>query len=175
MLAFLIQQLDEKDRAQFTDIYEKYKNFVYKIAYKELDNKNDYDDLVQDIFIELIKSFDTFNNLADEYTQKAYLVTIGKRCAIRNNLEHKKLILVENSNESENDISYGDSDYSELVITIKQFDDKYKLPIFMKYVDGYSLQEISEHLDISVSNVKQRIFRGRKMIADALNQEKYYE
>lgn len=38
----------------------------------------------------------------------------------------------------------------------------------MRYVNDMSIKEISETLSISENNVKQRLFRGRKMIIEEL-------
>lgn len=44
---------------------------------------------------------------------------------------------------------------------IEGLDDIYRIPLLMKDYEDYSVKEISEFLDISVSNVKVRIHRAR--------------
>ena len=61
-----------------------------------------------------------------------------------------------------------DGDAQFLVEAIRNLPDKYRLPLSLKYTNQYSLKEISEMLNISETNVKQRIFRAKKMLEEEI-------
>ncbi|WP_370089386.1 sigma factor-like helix-turn-helix DNA-binding protein [Ekhidna sp.] len=58
-----------------------------------------------------------------------------------------------------------------LETAIGQLDKKYRSAYIMKEVEGMSIAEISECLDLSISNVKVRIHRAKSMIKESL----YYQ
>ena len=47
--------------------------------------------------------------------------------------------------------------------------ENYRLPLVMKYLEGMSYQQISDQLDLPVSTIETRLFRGRKMLKQALS------
>lgn len=61
-----------------------------------------------------------------------------------------------------------DGDAQFLVQAIRNLPDMYRLPLSLKYTNQYSLKEISEMLNISETNVKQRIFRAKKMLEEEI-------
>lgn len=53
---------------------------------------------------------------------------------------------------------------------------KIKIPIVLYYIEGYSIDEIKEILDIPQGTVKSRLSRGRKLLKTKLeNMEVMYE
>jgi RNA polymerase sigma-70 factor (ECF subfamily) len=44
----------------------------------------------------------------------------------------------------------------------------YRQPVFMRYWYDMPLQEIADHLDLTVNTVKGRLFRARKMLGQGL-------
>ncbi|WP_413927189.1 RNA polymerase sigma factor [Clostridioides sp. ES-S-0001-03] len=69
-----------------------------------------------------------------------------------------------------------DDDYSDLYIAIQGLSKKIKIPIVLYYIEGYSIDEIKEILDIPQGTVKSRLSRGRKLLKTKLeNIEVMYE
>ena len=55
---------------------------------------------------------------------------------------------------------------------ISSLDDMYKMPIILYHIEGMSYQEISSVLGVSMSKIKNRIFRGRRLLKDILLKQK---
>jgi RNA polymerase sigma-70 factor (ECF subfamily) len=51
---------------------------------------------------------------------------------------------------------------------VSKLPDMYKIPIVLYHQQGLSYQEISDVIEEPLSKVKNRIFRGRKMLKDGL-------
>ena len=67
------------------------------------------------------------------------------------------------------DVDYFENiDYDELVKTISQLPQIYKDVLFLRYVNDFSVKEISKMLDISVDTVWKRLERARKMLKELL-------
>ncbi|MBP3411092.1 MAG: sigma-70 family RNA polymerase sigma factor [Clostridia bacterium] len=50
-------------------------------------------------------------------------------------------------------------------------EDKYRLPMVLHYVEGYSVEEISGILRLPKGTVKSRLHRGRMLLRDAIDLE----
>ena len=48
----------------------------------------------------------------------------------------------------------------------EDLDSKYRLVVLLYYMEGFSVREISDALDMKESTVKSRLHRGRKQIAE---------
>lgn len=49
--------------------------------------------------------------------------------------------------------------------------ERYRLPMVLHYVEGYSLEEIAKMLRIPLGTLKSRLHRGRLLLKDTLNLE----
>ena len=49
--------------------------------------------------------------------------------------------------------------------------EKYRLPMVLHYVEGYSLQDVAKMLRMPVGTLKSRLHRGRLLLKDTLNLE----
>ncbi|MBR3619941.1 MAG: RNA polymerase subunit sigma, partial [Clostridia bacterium] len=59
----------------------------------------------------------------------------------------------------------------DMAYIIKELEPDYREPLMMKYGSGYSAEEISEMLGISINLVYQRIYRGKSILYDRLTKE----
>ena len=62
--------------------------------------------------------------------------------------------------------------YSEVFHALMELDETYRVPFTLHYIEGYSTKEIAKILDISISNVKARLFRARIKLQERLEGEK---
>ena len=65
--------------------------------------------------------------------------------------------------------------YSEVYDAVMGLDEIYRMPFVLHYMEGFSVQEISQMLTISASTVKTRLCRSRSMIREVLKGEYGYE
>lgn len=59
----------------------------------------------------------------------------------------------------------------ELQDAIKGLPEHYRLPILLHYMEGYPVKDIARILDISENRVTERMYRGRRKLEEALNDE----
>lgn len=173
MLVLFLEYFDtEEEKNEFIKVYDEFKGLLFKIANDKLFDKSYANDFIQDVFIELIHSFEKFLSIDNEYAKKRYIVVIAERCAYRFNykeaIKEKLEIPLESVSEAledTNDYSWANS--INLKKALGELDEKYRLPVVMKYVYGYKISEISEVLLISENTTKQRIHRGIMMLKTA--------
>lgn len=59
----------------------------------------------------------------------------------------------------------------DLKLAVAALPEELRLPLLMKYMEGYREREIAEALDISVPSVKNRLFRARRKLKELLTEE----
>lgn len=56
-----------------------------------------------------------------------------------------------------------------------QLDEKYRMPILLHYIEGYSVAETADMLHMPQGTVKTRLSRGRTALKTILNEEVFDE
>ncbi len=59
----------------------------------------------------------------------------------------------------------------ELYRMFTSLDEKYRLPVMLTYVEGYSVEETARMLGMPQGTLKSRLFRGRLLLKEMLEQE----
>ncbi len=142
----------------FTMYVKKYQATVYRVAYSYLKNTSDAEDITQDVFLKLYKSYEVF--VSDENV-KAWLirVTVNHSKNYLKSVWKRKYATME-----EHDFTFSDNSSCELLEQINSLKPEYRVVIYLYYYEGYSVKEMATLLDISESNVKTRLKRGREKL-----------
>ena len=154
-------------RLPIQELFEKYQNNLYAVAFNVCRNAEDAEDVVQDTFIQYYSIRKQFDN---EQHIRAWLIRVAinraknmNRTFWRRNkksLEDYMETLVFETPESE-----------ELFETVMKLPEKYRIVIHLFYYEDYNVNEIADILKISQSNVKARLSRGRSLLKERLQEE----
>lgn len=142
---------------RFEEIYDAYGKMVYRLAMVYLGNHADAEDITQEVFVKFFQKAPAFN---DKEHEKRWLLRVTVNLCLDELRSPWKSRMVEledtylTQDPGENDLTYA-------VVNLPK---KYKGPIHLHYFEGYSVEEISRILKISVSAVKMRLKRGREML-----------
>ena len=141
-----------------TDIYNRHVDMVYKICFILLKNTTDTEDAVQSIFTKIIEKNINFESIEHE---KAWLIVSSKNHC-KNLLRHwwKKIIPFDNNLH---DSSVSDN-VSYILESVLHLPDKYKLPIYLYYYEGYSTDDIAKILSLNPSTLRSRLKKGRELL-----------
>lgn len=152
-------------KGQLQDLVQwihKNKDKLYKISWSYLYNHADIEDVFQDTLIKVYENIDTLKN--PNYFETWYISILINEC--RKRLRHrKKEVLQESIDFDEHYI-----DEYNFFQDLNSLDEIYKVVIVLKYISGYSQEEIASILDIPIGTVKSRIYRGirelRKLVKE---------
>ena len=123
--------------------------------------------------IKLANSITELPNIPSE-SAKALIISMVKNKA-RNNLKAEHYDKVEPMDENQipdtvmSDISFA-LRYKELIEMVNTLEQQYREVLVMRLVNGLSVNEISEKLDLPYRTVETRIFRARKKLKDRLKE-----
>ncbi|GAA4726168.1 sigma-70 family RNA polymerase sigma factor [Brevibacillus fulvus] len=159
----LISLAAEGNRDAFAELYEQTIDTVYKTVHYLLEDKADLEDVIQEIYLELHKSLNRFDQTR---SARAWLMGIvirqvsahRRRKWLRIRLLHKSLL--HPPSETEPDFSEGVVNQlasQPLLREIERLSFKLKQVLILHYLNQYTQEEIAKILEIPVGTVKSRI------------------
>ncbi len=174
-MIFLLAIETEEDQQKIEILYKQYHRLMYKIAYEVLHNRGEVEDVLHDSFIKIAKNMDNIGDPNCKETRN-FLAVITKNTALdvyrKKKRRWKREVSFKEVYDSTAPRTYikttVDGDAQFLVEAIRNLPDMYRLPLSLKYTNQYSIKEISDMLNISETNVKQRIFRAKKMLEEEM-------
>lgn len=139
---------------QFVHLVSNSETSLYRVAKSILRNDEDCADAVQSA---ILKAFDKIDTLRHVKYFKTWLtrILINECYHILN--DRREQVPYEEYMEG----TQSDMEYSEVFQALMELEDMYRVPFSLHYIEGYSVKEISQMLDIGVSNVKIRLSRAR--------------
>jgi len=152
------------DEKTVTEIFEDYSGDIFKYSLSLLKNNEDAKDAVQEVFVQFIKNKHSFRG---ECSIKTWLLVITR------NYCYKRLGGKERNSLSIDDNCCKTYDPNlDMRISLKDALEKmgkeeFEL-IYLREYAGHSYQEIAHILNISIDNVKVRLFRVREQLRKIL-------
>jgi len=162
----------EKSQECFAELVRRYKNLVYSIILRMHSDRDEAADLAQDVFVKIYKNLDKYY---PEYKFSTWVMRITTNHVIDSRRKKRAETVPLESVEYEMDSGASpETEYlrreqkEQLARVVGELPDMYKIPIVLYHQQGLSYQEISDIIDEPLSKVKNRIFRGRKMLKESL-------
>lgn len=148
-------------RAAFDQLVRRLNADLYRFAYWLSRDDAIAQDLVQESFL---RAWRSLADLRDEKAAKAWLMTIVRR-------EHARMferkvpplddiadLVIE---DQDTPSAFEMSEIQEMRDAIARIEDKYREPLLLQLVGGFSCDEIAEQLGITASAVMTQLFRAR--------------
>ena len=182
----LIEALIKGDQSAYRSIYDLHKSIVYNTAMGFLTNKNDAEDITQEVFVQVFRSVKNFKK-ESKLSTWIYRITITKCLDLLRSRKAKKrfAIFTDIFSDKEKDSEERFIDYehpgiveekSEMSkLLFKEIDSlpaNQRIAFVLNKVEKLSYQEISEVMETSVSSVESLIFRAKGNLKKKL--EGYY-
>ena len=159
---------DKRQKDQFLDILEKNIGIIIKIARAYSKTLHDKEDLINDITLELWKSFGRFKG-DSKISTWIYRIALNTSMNYKRKREKDRLFFLDDLKQIENKswlIEQLDSSHSEILYQCIDELNQLNKAIILLYLDGNSHDEISEIIGISKTNVGTRISRIKEQIKD---------
>jgi RNA polymerase sigma factor (sigma-70 family) len=159
----------------FAHLIARYRRPVYNVIYNYTGNREDSDDLYQDVFIRIYQSLGTYDatyRFSTWATRIAVNACFDWRKKRRMTLPLESVAEVSDARPGPEELVLAD-ERTELVLrAVRSLPDKYRVPVQLFHQQGLSYREIADVLKQPESIVKNRLYRARFMLASALKEEK---
>ena len=181
MLALYLAYLDDdSDRGLFEEIYNSYKKQMVTMAQTILNNENDAEDAVGEVFLVIAqKNWDAVRNIKNQTDLRNYLLKSTKNTALNmiNCKRHSDVSLdtvveynIDNMAELSDDtfLDYicDKAEYDMFIDAIKSLSGRYRDVLYHFYVIGLTAPQTAKALGLPLSTIKKQLLRGKKLLLE---------
>ena len=150
---------------QFTDAAERYLDMVYRIALNWFRSPADAEDAAQNAMLRLWQTDTEFRR--EEHLRYWLVRTTLNECKrISGHPWRKRTVPLESCLEP----VFSDPARQTLFQEVMELPMKYRLPLYLYYYEGYSVDEVGEMLRLKASTVQTRLARGRAKLKTQLEE-----
>ena len=179
----LRQALDHNVQKAYAELMKLYRDSIYYILVKIVKNTDDAEDLTLETFGKAFKYLDKYS---PQYAFSTWLFRIAVNNSIdfirhKNNIpqcvdselsDYEPEQLIEHT---QSEVTPTPEDHvmdkqrvEMLRLAVQQLPDKYRKVVELRYFEDLSYEEISERLNITLSNVKIQLLRAKNMLSQLM-------
>lgn len=150
------------DERVFSQLAQEHQDMLFRVAYTMLRSTEDCKDALQDA---LLKAWKNIHKLRKPEAFRSWMIHIVVNCA-KDILRKKKI----KTTELTDDLTASEASVQDeaLFAALGQLPKDFRLTISLHYLEGFSIAEIAHIMHTSQGTVKNRLFRGRKQLAETL-------
>ncbi len=163
----LIRKAKRQDADAFCQLMDLHMQSMYKVANAYLKNDEDAADAIQDTILTCYEKLPTLRQ--NRYFKTWMIRILINKC---NNILAKNRHLHPMETLPENGRRADGYDHVEWNATLMLLDEKYRIVLLLYYMEGFSVKDIAQILDLKEPTVKSRLQRGRRQLADIYNPQK---
>ena len=155
----LIRKAKKGDKDAFCRLMDENVQNMYKIAAAYLKNDEDVADAIQDT---ILSCYENLKSLKQNRYFKTWMIRILiNKC--KDMIQKKKLVTY---TDQMPETPFHEEEYAamEWAQVLETLDSKYRLVVLLYYMEGFSVREISDALDMKESTVKSRLHRGKNRL-----------
>jgi RNA polymerase sigma-70 factor (ECF subfamily) len=173
----LLEQCRRGDRFAFETLFRKYQTYVYNISLGMLGNGEDAADVTQETFLRLHRNLNSFRG-DSSFSTWLYRVAVNlcitelrrrnrSRFQFLDDLQHSdEATLTEEVGPTPDEHMALQEDRRVVQQVLKTLPPDYRAIMVLRHFQQLAYEEIAEVLGLSLSQVKTRLFRARKMFKD---------
>ena len=156
---------------EYNSCVDKYLKMVYRISFHYFGNREDAEDVSQDVFLKLYSHNTKFES---EEELKAWLIRVTTNTChsyFRNPFRKRKTEI----DEKEIENTVGSSSSEQEIINRKvvmdavmSLSERYRIVVYLYYYEEYSICQISNTLNIKETTIQTRLSRAREKLKSVL-------
>jgi len=179
--------VDDQDQAAYAELMERYRESIYYMLLKMVNNPDDADDLTIEAFG---KAFNRLKQYQPNYAFSTWMFKIASNnCIDFIRKERKKRTMSIDTglrNEDGDNVTYDieadvrdpeeemmrDQRLAAMRQVVDKLKPRYKELVILRYFKEYSYDEISKELDLPLGTVKAQLFRARDFLSTLMKNTK---
>ncbi|HLK49018.1 MAG TPA: sigma-70 family RNA polymerase sigma factor [Bryobacteraceae bacterium] len=176
----LVQRAQAGDETAFREIVERYQSKVFSIIHGIVRQRNDVEDIAQQVFAKVYLSLRSFDFRSSLITW-IYKITVNecfdylrkrkvRRLVYESDLSEDEVRRVENTDPAVErqisaDSSLAQRDYVLKLLT--RVSEEERMLLILKEVEGFSVEELAAKTGMNENTVKVKLFRARQKLVKA--------
>lgn len=161
-----VEQILQGDQEAFRRLYEKYSPVAMRVAYAITRDREMAKDVLQETFVRVYRFLPSYD-LSQSFRSWFYRI-LTNECNRMLKKQHRLLFVHTPNWEEQMADRREDRELDQLYGAIQELEDKYRIPVVLKYLQGLTEKEIAEALDLNQNTVKTRLFQARQKLKKAI-------
>lgn len=176
----LVQKARKGDQMAYADLMDRYRDSIYYMLLKMVNNTSDAEDLMIEAFGKAFKNIDQYtpsfafstwlfkiatNNCID-YIRKRRTSTISIDQTSED--QDTQSITIQSDTMDPEEHMINDQKIKLLRDVVSKLKPRYKKLVELRYFNEYSYEEISEELNLPLGTVKAQLYRARDLLYNVL-------
>jgi RNA polymerase sigma-70 factor, ECF subfamily len=176
----LVRRARAGDEAAFREIVERYQTKVFSIIHGIVRQRNDVEDIAQQVFAKVYLSLGSFDFRSSLITW-IYKITVNecfdylrkrkvRKLVYESDLSEDEVRRVENSEPRIDRQLPADSTLAQRDYVIKllsRVSEEERMLLMLKEVEGYSVEELAARTGMNENTIKVKLFRARQKLVKA--------
>ena len=181
----LVKRAQKEDKEAFEELVRRHQARVFAVAGGILRNKEDVEDIAQQVFLKAYFSLKRFDQRA-AFSTWLYKITVNECWDLLRKRKVRPLLYEADLSEEQarqygaseeraeqaQDVSERLEKRQELERLLDCLEERDRTMLVLKEVQGFSVEEIAEVLGINGNTVKVRLFRARQRITERLRRRR---
>ncbi|MFM1772202.1 MAG: hypothetical protein RLZZ71_1344 [Bacteroidota bacterium] len=182
----VLRALNEKDQRAYTELMGRYKDSVYFMLLKMVNNSDDAEDLTIETFSKAFKRLEQYtpqfafstwlfkiaSNHSIDFIRKKRIKAVSIDQGYSNEDGESYVIPVKEDSLDPEESLQKDERVQRMRDVVEKLKPRYKRLVELRYFEEKSYEEISEILDLPLGTVKAQLFRARDFMFDLMKTTK---
>ena len=182
----VLRALNEKDQRAYTELMGRYKDSVYFMLLKMVNNSDDAEDITIETFSKAFKRLDHYtpqfafstwlfkiaSNHSIDFIRKKRIKAISIDQGFSNEDGESYVIPVKEDSLDPEESMQKDERVQRMRDVVEKLKPRYKRLVELRYFEEKSYEEISEILELPLGTVKAQLFRARDFMFDLMKTTK---
>jgi RNA polymerase sigma-70 factor, ECF subfamily len=176
----LVRRAQSGEEAAFREIVEKYQSKVFSIIHGIVRQRNDVEDIAQQVFAKVYVSIKNFDFRSSLITW-IYKITVNECFDYLRKKKVRKLVYESDMSEDEvrrvenadpaidrqpaADLNLARRDY--VLKLLSRVSEEERMLLMLKEVEGYSVEELASQTGMNENTIKVKLFRARQKLVKA--------
>ena len=176
----LVRRAQAKDELAFREIVERYQAKVYSIIFGILRNRNDAEDIAQQVFAKVYFSMGNFDFRSSLLTW-IYKITVNecydylrkkrvRKLVYESDFSEEESLLMQNSESAMDHRPAVDTQLAQRDFVLKllaKVSEEDRNLMLLKEVEGHSVEELAQMTGMNENTIKVKLFRARQKLLKA--------
>ena len=173
----LVSLAQADDKEAFEELIRRHQQRVFAVAGRILKKREDVEDISQQVFVKAYFSLKRFDQRA-AFSTWLYKITVNECWDLLRKKKVRPLLYESDLSEEQAhqvlaseqkgsttpDISQQLGDRQRVENLLQGLEERDRLMLVLKEVEGFSIEEIAETMELNANTVKVRLFRARQRI-----------
>lgn len=174
----LVRKTLDGDMDSFSVLVERYQKQIFSLTYRLTNDPEEARDLAQEVFIHIYKVLGKYDQERKFFSWMYKVATNVCYNALRRGKHEQQAVSLDKVIEIMPMIGRGEAqpeEYYERRETqeqvrqaVAELPEKYRVPLVLRYLEEMTYKEIAEYMDLPVTTIETRLYRGKAMLQKRL-------